>query len=249
LRVKHADRKIVISAPAIPSRILILAGPNGAGKTTFAREFLPSDAACPTFVNADLIAAGIAPFAPESVAVRAARLMLEEIHRHAAQGVSFAFETTLSGGGYARMIPQWRQSGYRVELFFLSLPSVSAAIERVAERVRQGGHDIPEPTIRRRFDSGLANLRELYAPLVDSWMLFDNVGDNPAMLDWGRDPLNPRPIETARDPDLRKATAALIRAGQRARAIARQTRTAVITWKDGKVVRTYPHLEGDGQEG
>jgi predicted ABC-type ATPase len=210
-------KKIVISASASPSRILILAGPNGAGKTTFAREFLPSDADCPTFVNADLIAAGIAPFARESVAVRAGRLMLEEIHRHAAQGVSSALETTLSGRGYARMIPHWRESGCRVALFFQSLPSASVAIERVAVRVRQGCHDIPEAVIHRRFDSGLANLRELYAPLVDSWMLFHNSGHNPAMLDWGRDPLKPRSIEAAQDPDLRKATAALIRAGQQAR--------------------------------
>ena len=169
-------------------KILILAGPNGAGKTTFAREFLPSDAECPTFVSADLIAAGLSPFAPESVALRAGRLMLEEIERHVAQRVSFAFETTLSGRGYARLIPQWRAQGYRVELFFLSLPNAEAAIARVAERVRQGGHDIPEATIRRRFDTGLANLRQLYAPLVHRWMLYDNAGELPVLIDWRENP-------------------------------------------------------------
>jgi predicted ABC-type ATPase len=169
-------------------KILILAGPNGAGKTTFAREFLPGDAECPTFVNADLIAAGLSPFAPETVALRAGRLMLEEIERHVTQRVSFAFETTLSGRGYARLIPQWRAQGYRVELFFLSLPNAEAAIARVAERVRQGGHDIPEATIRRRFDAGLTNLRQLYAPLVHSWALYDNAGELPVLIDWGENP-------------------------------------------------------------
>ena len=171
-----------------PRKILILAGPNGAGKTTFAREFLPGDAECPTFVNADLIAAGLSPFAPETVALRAGRVMLEEIERHVAQGVSFAVETTLSGRGYARLIPRWRAQGYRVELFFLSLPNAEAAIARVAERVSQGGHNIPEATIRRRFDTGLANLRQLYAPLVHSWALYDNAGELPVLIDWGENP-------------------------------------------------------------
>ena len=85
-------------------RIIIIAGPNGAGKTTFAREFLPSEAACPVFVNADLIAAGLAPFAPETAALQAGRLMLEELKRHFSAHTSFAFETTLSGRGYLRQI-------------------------------------------------------------------------------------------------------------------------------------------------
>ena len=176
------------SAPASAARILIIAGPNGAGKTTFAREFLPDEADCPLFVNADLIAAGLSPFAPESMALRAGRLMLEEIQRHLGRGASFAFETTLAGRGYARQIPQWRERGYRVELFFLSLPSADAAVARVAERVRQGGHDIPEATIRRRFEAGLANVHRIYAPLVNSWVLYDNSGEAPALLDWGENP-------------------------------------------------------------
>ena len=135
-------------------KIIIIAGPNGAGKTTFAREFLPQEAGCPIFVNADLIAAGLSPFAPERAAIQAGRLMLKAIAQHVARRESFAFETTLSGVGYARQIPQWRQLGYRLELFFLSLPSADMAVQRVAERVRQGGHDIPEATIRRRFEAG-----------------------------------------------------------------------------------------------
>jgi predicted ABC-type ATPase len=129
---------------AQPARkVIIIAGPNGAGKTTFAREFLPTDAACPAFVNADLIAAGLAPFAPESAAIRAGRLMLSELERHFRSRQNFAFETTLSGRGYLRHIARWRTVGYRVKLIFLKLDSVEEAIERVANRVRQGGHHIP----------------------------------------------------------------------------------------------------------
>jgi guanylate kinase len=116
-------------------KVVIIAGPNGAGKTTFALEFLPNEAGCPVFVNADLIAAGLAPFQPEKSAIRAGRLMLEEIKAHIFKGVSFAFETTLSGRGYARMIPEWRRKGYRIKLIFLMLPNVEIAIERVATRV------------------------------------------------------------------------------------------------------------------
>lgn len=104
------------------SRILIIAGPNGAGKTTFAEEFLPNEADCPIFVNADLIAAGFAPFDPERTAIKAGRLMLEEIFDHVRRGESFAFETTLSGRGYARHIPVWRKKGFTVKLFFCALP-------------------------------------------------------------------------------------------------------------------------------
>lgn len=165
-------------------RILIIAGPNGAGKTTFAREFLPNEASCPVFVNADLIAAGLAPFAPESAAVQAARLMLQELARHFAAGTSFAFETTLSGRGYLRQIDQWQAAGYRVKMIFLQLASPEEAIARVAQRVRQGGHSIPEAVIRRRFAAGLSNFHRHYAPKVDAWMLYDNAGTQPVLLDW-----------------------------------------------------------------
>ena len=94
-------------------KVIIIAGPNGAGKTTFAREFLPQEAACPVFVNADLIAAGLAPFAPEAAAVQAGRLMLAEMERHFLAGRSFAFETTLSGRAYLRHIARWRAAGRR----------------------------------------------------------------------------------------------------------------------------------------
>jgi predicted ABC-type ATPase len=116
-------------------KIIIIAGPNGAGKTTFAREFLPREAGCPVFVNADLIAEGLSPFAPGAADIRAGRLMLEEIAAHVRRRETFAFETTLSGRRYIRMISEWKRLGYRIKLIFLYLPDVAVAIERVRTRV------------------------------------------------------------------------------------------------------------------
>lgn len=166
-------------------QVYIIAGPNGAGKTTFAREFLPNEALCLVFVNADLIAAGLSPFAPETAAIDAGRIMLAQIAAHAQRRQSFAFETTLSGRSYARYIPQWRAAGYQVNLWFLSLPSPEAAIARVRQRVSEGGHDVPEAVIRRRFDAGLRNFKQLYRPLVDRWALYDNVARPPVLLSEG----------------------------------------------------------------
>lgn len=165
-------------------KIIIIAGPNGAGKTTFAREFLPLEADCPLFVNADLIAAGLAPFAPETAALQAGRLMLQELERHTHARHSFAFETTLSGKGYLRQIRAWQSLGYRVKLMFLRLDSADEALARVALRVRQGGHHIPEDVVRRRFDAGLHNFMHHYAAVVDAWALYDNGGAFPVLLDW-----------------------------------------------------------------
>jgi predicted ABC-type ATPase len=165
-------------------KIVIIAGPNGAGKTTFAREFLPHEANCPTFVNADLIAAGFSPFAPELAAIKAGKLMLKTIDELVQRNESFAFETTLSGNGYSRAIPAWRKLGYHVKLIFLQLPDAEAAVRRVAERVSQGGHNIPEATIRRRFDKGLENFHQCYKPMVDAWFHFDSAGQTPVLIDW-----------------------------------------------------------------
>lgn len=165
-------------------KVIIIAGPNGAGKTTFAREFLPNEAGCPIFVNADLIAAGLAPFAPETASVQAGRLMLQELERHFSAGASFAFETTLSGRSYLHHIHTWQESGYLVKLIFLQLDSAEEAVARVAQRVRQGGHSIPETIIRRRFTAGRDNFERLYAPQVDAWALYNNSGPQPVLLDW-----------------------------------------------------------------
>lgn len=169
-------------------RILIIAGPNGAGKTTFARAFLPAEAQCLRFINADLIAAGLSPFAPDAAAIRAGKLMLREIDASTARSESFAIETTLAGLNYIERIRRWRAEGYRVSLYFLSLPDAETAVSRVAERVRQGGHDIPETVVRRRFKQGLQNFNLYYRQAVDSWMMFDNSGIEPLLLDEGSNP-------------------------------------------------------------
>jgi predicted ABC-type ATPase len=165
-------------------KIIIIAGPNGAGKTTFARSFLPAEARCPRFINADLIAAGLSPFAPEAAAIKAGRLMLHEIAHCAAHDESFAFETTLSGLAYVRHIQKWRGLGYHVSLFFLALPSADIAVARVTERVKQGGHHIPEDVIRRRFVAGKRNFETHYRNAVDAWAWYDNSGDEPVMIEW-----------------------------------------------------------------
>ena len=169
-------------------RILIVAGANGAGKTAFATEFLPNEADCPIFINADLIAAGLSPFRPDLTALRAGRLMLSMIRDYVRRGESFAFETTLSGRSYARLIPHWREQGYSVELFFLRLSRPEIAIARVKQRVAEGGHDVPEPVIRRRFHAGLRNFEHIYKGLVDEWAVYDNSGDEPVLLEEGRLP-------------------------------------------------------------
>ena len=172
--------------PDSPKRILIVAGPNGAGKTTFAREFLLREANCPTFLNADLMAAGLNPFRPDMAALRAGRLMLEIIDEYVRRGESFGLETTLSGRGYARKIPRWREEGYWVKLYYLVLPNPDVAIARVRQRVLEGGHDIPVETIRRRFDAGRRNFEAIYRHLVDEWVMYDNSGSTLLLLEQGR---------------------------------------------------------------
>ncbi|WP_217647142.1 zeta toxin family protein [Planctomicrobium piriforme] len=151
----------------------VIAGPNGAGKTTFATTFLPHFADCQEFLNADLIAAGLSPFAPEGQAIRAGRLQLERINELIAARQSFAFETTLSGRSYQHLFSRLNAQGYEVAIFFLWLPEVEIAVDRVANRVSQGGHRIPEDVIRRRYHLGIRNAFEIYFPLVTNWRLFD----------------------------------------------------------------------------
>lgn len=153
--------------------IYIIAGPNGAGKTTFATKFLPEYVDCTEFLNADLIAAGLSPFAPAKQNLRASELMLERMQQLLGLHRTFSFETTLAAKSYSQHIPGWRAMGYSVFLFFLWLPSEELAIERVANRVIQGGHDIPVSTIRHRYRRGLCNFRNLYHPAVDGWLLLD----------------------------------------------------------------------------
>jgi predicted ABC-type ATPase len=165
-------------------KIIIIAGPNGAGKTTFAKNFLPQEAHTFRFINADLIAAGLAPFNPESVSFKAARLMLNELDEHTKAGESFAFETTLSGTHYLQRIQEWKDLGYTVKLWFIALSSPELAISRVKERVAQGGHNIPEEVIRRRYTAGLENLPK-YQKVVKSWVSLDGDKTPPEQTDQG----------------------------------------------------------------
>jgi predicted ABC-type ATPase len=166
-------------------KILIIAGPNGAGKSTFATEFLPREAECPNFINADLIAKGINPFRPEASSIQAAKMMLEMMKKYVEKGESFSFETTLSGKSYARYIPEWQKKGYKVKLYFLRLPDSEFAIARVKQRGKEGGHNVPEDVVRRRYYSGLSNFETLYKAIVDEWVLVDNAGEWPVFIDEG----------------------------------------------------------------
>lgn len=150
----------------------IIAGPNGAGKTTFALQYLPKVALCRHFINADLIAAGLSPLAPEQQLLAASRLFLHEIESHIAAGQDFAFETTLAGRSYLKLIQRLQASGWRVELIYLALPNAELSRLRVAERVAHGGHDIPADAIARRFPRSLHNFFQLFPPASRSSILF-----------------------------------------------------------------------------
>lgn len=152
---------------------IIIAGPNGAGKTTFAEEFLPALAECDQFINADLLAKGLSPFHPEREAFRAGRLMLQLIEEAVTKQQSFAIETTLSSRNYLAHIEHWKRRGFEVCLIFISLKDAEMAIQRVARRVFEGGHSIPEPTIIRRFQRGRALLPQ-YCKSADQWYYYDN---------------------------------------------------------------------------
>jgi len=162
--------------------LFIIAGPNGVGKTTFAREFLPNYADCRNFVNADLIAQGMAPFSPETAAFRAGKMMLIEIQSFADRRLPFAFETTLSGRSCMGLLRRLRAQGYKVHLFFLWVESVDLALSRVRERVVRGGHNVPEAVVRRRFDRSIRNFLVHYRRLADFWTLFDNSGATPRVV-------------------------------------------------------------------
>jgi predicted ABC-type ATPase len=154
--------------------LYIIAGCNGAGKTTASFTVLPEMLHCDEFINADEIARGLSPFNPEKAAIESGRLMLSKIDKLIQNEKDFAFETTLSTKSYTHTIHKARQKGYQITLVFFWLDSVELAIERVKTRVLEGGHDIPIPTITRRYFSGLTNLFALYIPICDYWMIFNN---------------------------------------------------------------------------
>ncbi|HZG00249.1 MAG TPA: zeta toxin family protein [Chitinophagales bacterium] len=154
--------------------LFVIAGCNGAGKTTASYTLLPEVLGITEFVNADEIARGLSPFNPESVAIQAGRLMLERIHDLIGKQVDFAIETTLANKSYVTLLENVKGLGYEVYLLYFWLSSPEMAVDRVATRVREGGHNIPIDTIRRRYHRGVRNLFRLYLPLADSWFLVDN---------------------------------------------------------------------------
>ena len=161
--------------------LYIIAGPNGAGKTTASFNLLPEILHCTNFVNADEIARGLSPFAPETVIIQAARLMLQRIEELLLQKVDFAIETTLATRSYVLLVRRAQRLGYKVHLIFFYLENDEQAIQRVAQRVREGGHNIQEADIRRRFKRGIDNLVHLYLPICDSVLVYNNV-QTPAQL-------------------------------------------------------------------
>jgi len=167
--------------------LFIVAGPNGAGKTTYVRRFLPQEMRCREFVNADLIAAGLSPFAPEKAAFEAGRIMLARLRELAGRREDFSFETTLSGRAYAPLLRELQANGYRIRLDFLWVPHLGITTKRVKQRVEKGGHNIPEDVQQRRFHLGIRNLAELYRPLAHWWRLYDNTGERPHLIAQERD--------------------------------------------------------------
>ncbi len=161
--------------------LYIIAGCNGAGKTTASFTVLPEMLDCDEFINADEIARGISPLNPEKASIEAGRYMLTKIEKLIAGKKDFAFETTLATKSYVNTAEKAKQNGYQIVLVFFWLDSVSLAIERVKTRVLDGGHNIPEPVIIRRYYSGLSNLFNLYIPICDYWMIFNN-SDAPSEL-------------------------------------------------------------------
>jgi predicted ABC-type ATPase len=154
--------------------LYIIAGPNGAGKTTSAESLLPNVLNCIEFVNADLIAKGISPYNPEAVAIQAGRIMLQRINELRYAKADFVIETTLSTLSYAKFISECKQQGYDIVLIYIWLNHPDVAVQRVAQRVERGGHNIPEEIIRRRYFKGLKNLKKIFLTLFDEWVMADN---------------------------------------------------------------------------
>lgn len=162
--------------------IYIIGGANGSGKTTVAKKLLPSFSANFEYVNVDEIAAGLSPFNPESVAIQAGRLMLERLKILSNAKVDFAFETTLAARTFAPFLRKCQKEGYTINLLYFWLSSPTLAINRVAKRVEAGGHNIPIEVIRRRYNRGRKNFLELYKPLANNWIVFDNSGSIPMVV-------------------------------------------------------------------
>ena len=164
------------------SNIYVIGGANGSGKTTVARRLLPHFLDVFEYVNADEIASGLSPFKAESVARQAGRLMLERLDTLVQEGADFAFETTLAARSFANFLSNCQADGYTINLIYFWLQTPELAIERVHRRVESGGHNIPEEVIRRRYERGRKNLTQLYLPLCNTWIIYDNSGAEPSLV-------------------------------------------------------------------
>lgn len=165
-----------------PPTLHLFAGSNGAGKTTFARAYLRQLAPIPRFLNADEIARGLSPLEPQKLALKAGRLLIHEIQDCLKSRVSIGLESTLSGTTHTKLLHQAKSLGYQVELHYLWIPSPDLAIRRIRQRVKMGGHSIPEVDVRRRFKRSLINLIQIYGPLADTWQVWDNRAKPPALI-------------------------------------------------------------------
>jgi predicted ABC-type ATPase len=221
-------------------RLVVLAGPNGAGKSTTAPAILRDALAVHEFVNADTIAQGLSAFDVDAAAIRAGRIMLDRIHELARQRVDFAFETTLASRSFAPWIRRLSKEGYRIELVFIWLASPDLAVARVASRVRSGGHSVPEPIIRRRFDRGLQNFLQLYRPLADAWHLIDSSGPRPIRLMAEGAGFSESEISSSRLAEAERILAAAGKATAEAIRRHRLLGEPIAVWRDGKVVILPP---------
>jgi predicted ABC-type ATPase len=166
-------------------RVVVLAGINGAGKTTASQDLLTNVLKIPTFVNADAIARGLNGLNPEAESFRAGRIMLDQMNDLTRRRADFAFETTLAARTYAVWLRELRVTGYEVFLYYYWLDSPEMAIARVAQRVRNGGHFVPDADIRRRYARSVRNFLELYRPIADEWEVYDNSYGQRALLAMG----------------------------------------------------------------
>jgi predicted ABC-type ATPase len=162
--------------------LYLFAGSNGAGNTTFARAYLRQLDPIPRFLNADEIARGLSPLDPQKLAIKAGKLLLHEIQDCLESGISFGLESTFSGTTYTKLLQQAKSVGYQIELHYLWLPSPELAIRRIAQRVKMGGHNIPEADVRRRFTRSWKHLIQRYGPLADTWQVWDNRNKPPGLI-------------------------------------------------------------------
>ena len=208
--------------------LYVIAGPNGAGKTTFAKEFLPKYARCPNFINADLIAFGLSPFSPAKVQIKASKLLIEQIDQFLNEKIDFAFESTLSGKTYVSLFKEANAKGYNITVFYLSISCPQLAQERIKQRVKEGGHDVPIADIKRRFKRSWQNFIHLYKPLIQSWFLFDNSG---------LEPIEVAKCDQGKLSVLNKAGEAMRSAVRKVLAEKKLRGEPAIIWRNGKVVK------------